>query len=456
MPREVYLVKVGMTMTEGMVSEWYIPDGGEVKKGDLLYALETEKVNLDVDAEYTGKVKHLVTAGLMLKPGDVVGYIYEQGEAIPEGASALANHKPEGIVLEDNPVAPVYEAGTLSGARILSSPAARRLAAELGVDLGKIKGSGPGNRIIEKDVLAASASSRMPESGMSANQDSVKASPLARRLAAEKGIDLTGVKGTGPRGRVTREDIESYDESRQESGDGAVRKAVSPSEHIIPHTGMRKTIARRMHASLAGSAQLTMNMSVNMDEAIKMRQQLTREWEPEGIRPTYTDMVVLATAKALMLHPVMNSQYLDEGILMQETVNMGIAVALEEGLVVPVLHDVQRMSLKDVCIASASLAKTAREGKLGLDDFAEGTFTVSSLGMYRVETFSPILNEPQTGILGVNAITESVRWQGDIPARTMTMNLSLTWDHRVLDGVPAAIFLGVVRDILEQPYRLLV
>ena len=216
MPREIYLVKVGMSMTEGMVSEWFVPDGGTVKKGELVYALETEKVNLDVDAEYDGTVKHMVEVGVMLKPGDVVGYIFETGEEIPAdfsgvvGSSSEANAVEESITdhLETSSVsmsgAPAVQREE-SGGHIKSSPAARRLAKELGVDYQVLQGTGPGGRIVEADVMAASK-----DGVISATPPvNVKASPLAKRLAAEKGIDLTRIIGTGPGGRIVQADIEA-------------------------------------------------------------------------------------------------------------------------------------------------------------------------------------------------------------------------------------------------------
>jgi len=195
-------------------------------------------------------------------------------------------------------------------------------------------------------------------------------------------------------------------------------------------TGMRKTIARRMASSLQNSAQLTMDMLADMDDSVKLRTSLVDEWESEGLRPTYTDLVVKATAKALMKHPLMNGCFGETDIILHDHVHMGIAVALPEGLVVPVIRNADSLTLKEIAIESARLAAAARQGNLGLDDYAEGTFTVTALGMYGVDSFTPIINEPQAGILGVNRIFDGIKWQGDVPVKTQQMNLSLTWDHR--------------------------
>ena len=224
----------------------------------------------------------------------------------------------------------------------------------------------------------------------------------------------------------------------------------------IPLRGMRKTIATRMHQSLQSTAQLTMNMDVRMDDAVRLREQLVAEWASEGVKPSYTDLVVRAVTKALAQHPRMNSAMGDGEIALLRDVHVGIAVALDEGLVVPVIRNTSALSVKEIAQESARLVRLAREGKLSMDDYAGGTFSVSTLGMFGVDTFTPILNPPQSGILGVNRIRDDVGWDGDRPVKRKAMMLSLTWDHRVLDGEPAARFLASVRDLLEAPYRLLV
>lgn len=466
MPREIYLVKVGMSMTEGMVSEWFIPDGGTVKKGDLVYALETEKVNLDVDAEYDGTVKHLVDVGIMLKPGDVVGYIFEAGEEIPDdlggvraepGAAPAAASESAAAAPVAEPVQPAAApvVAVAQDGHIKSSPAARRLARELGVDYTGLAGSGPGGRILEADVQAAAAGGAT--AAIAAVGPEPKASPLAKRLAAERGIDLRLIRGTGPGGRIVQSDIDSAAAGGLAKPAGAAVPVEGPrAGERIPVRGMRKTIASRMHHSLMESAQLTMDMEVNMDDAVKMRNSLVEEWAPVGVKPTYTDLVIKAVAKALQMHPMMNSQFQGNEIALMEEINIGMAVALPEGLVVPVIRGVDQLSVKELAMESSRLAAAARDGSLGLDDYAGGTFTVTALGMYGVDSFTPIINEPQSGILGVNRIYDGLEWDGDTPVKTKKMNLSLTWDHRTLDGAPAAEFLVEVQKLLAAPYRLLV
>ena len=442
MPKEIYLLKVGMTMTEGMVSEWYIADGQQVNKGEMLYALETEKVNMDVDAEFDGKVKHLVQVGEMMEPGDVVGFIFEDGEEIPSNLSA--------IPVKQNSAIGAVEPGSKPGSepetqpvdkgvpvnkdnRVKSSPAARRLAKELDVDFTTLTGTGPGGRIVEADVQAVAATV-------------VRASPLAKRLAKQKGVNISSIKGSGPGGRIVEADIEA----------AAMKSSTSLAGETIAVKGMRKTIAQRMFASLHSTAQLTMDMEASMDDAVRLRESLIDEWQGEQIRPTYTDLVVKAVAKALKSHPLMNSQLGETEITLLSDIHVGIAVAVPDGLVVPVIRNADKLSVKEITVESSRLATLARNGTLGLDDYAGGTFTISALGMYGVDSFTPIINTPQAGILGVNRIFDGVAWDGDRPLKAKKMNLSLTWDHRVLDGVPAAEFLAEVCTLLANPYRLLV
>ncbi len=442
MPVEVRLLKVGMTMTEGSVEEWFIADGDQVQKGEMLYRLETEKVNMDVDAEATGTVKHLVPAGTELGPGDVIGFVFAPDETIPDvlpTPTPLPGEEPAEEKKAPAPAAAAPAPKRPAGRRPAASPAARRLAAELDVDLADVEGTGPRGRITEGDVTAQAAKAKAE--AQEAPRRRRPSSPAARRLAGELGVDIDAVEGTGPGGRITLDDVERAAEA-------------APAQE--PMSGMRRTIAERMFASLRDTAQLTMEMEVDMEDAVKLRTQLVAEWESDGVRPSYTDIIMLAAAKALTRHPRMHATLADDVILHHDAVHMGMAVALEEGLVVPVIRDAHAKDLKTIAGESRELAERARSGRLGLDDMSGGTFTVTSLGMYGVDTFTPILNTPQSGILGVGRIYDGVAWQGDTPVQRKFLRLSLTWDHRVLDGAPAAEYLVEVREYLEAPFRLLV
>ena len=442
MPTEIYLVKVGMTMHEGTVEEWYVGDGERVEAGAMLYRLETEKVNLDVDAEASGTVRHLAAEGDTLEPGDVVGFIYADGETIPDVLPRPQPKRDIGVVGEEPASVPAPQAKpAATGTRVAASPAARRLARERGVSLEGVAGSGPGGRIVEGDVPEAPPAPEPPKR--------VAASPAARKLAAELNVDLASVDGSGPRGRITREDVQAAAEAPAAPTEPASGTATRMS-------AMRRTIAERMHTSLRETAQLTMDMEADVTDLVKLRGNLIDEWADEGVRVTYTDLVLVAAARALVRHPKMNACLTDDAITSYGHAHVGMAVALDEGLIVPVVRDAHDKPLREVAIESADLAARARAGSLGLGDLSGGTFTVTSLGMYGVDTFTPILNPPQAGILGVGRIYDGTKWHDGAPIRTPMLRLSLTWDHRVLDGAPAAEFLSTVREYLEQPYRLLV
>ncbi|MCZ6871765.1 MAG: dihydrolipoamide acetyltransferase family protein [Gammaproteobacteria bacterium] len=387
MPSEIYLVKVGMTMTEGSIEEWYAADGATIGEGEMLYRLETEKVNMDVDADAAGTVKHIIAEGTVCEPGDVIGYIYASDETIPDTLPVPEKRAGEEVTITEVPASAKRE------------PRARR-----------------------------------------SDETRVAASPAARRRARELNVDLSSIQGTGPRGRITTEDVESAPRSSTADERGK----------LIEVRGMRRTIAQRMHESLQSAAQLTMEMEACMDAAVALRDTLVDQWEAEGLRPTYTDLVIASVARALRDHPLINSEFRKTQIFLHDAIHVGMAVALDEGLVVPVIRDADALNLRALTHESSRLSTAARDGTLTLDDVSGGTFTVTALGMLGVDSFTPILNLPQAGILGVNRIYDGVGWEGDTPVRRKMMRLSLTWDHRVLDGAPAARFLQRVCELLES------
>lgn len=452
MPTHVLIPKLGMTMTEGTVAEWLVPDGAAVRTGDVVFRLETEKIEFQVEAEADGILRHAVPAGTTLPPGAVVGWILAPGEAPPAADAPAPALAPAAADDAPAPVAPAPPPD-----RLPASPASRRLAAELGVPLETVLGTGPGGRITEADVrrahAARAAASGAPLSPPPPPAGPPPATPVARALARELGVDLASVTGTGPGGRITKEDVEAAAAAPVPPSPGRA-PASSPGERI-PLRGMRKTIADRMHRSLQEMAQLTLGMRVRMDEALGLRDQLIAEWQAENIRPSITDLIIRATAKALRQHPTLNARVEADAIVIEPAIHIGIAVALEAGLVVPVIRNADTLDLRTLAQETARLAAAARAGTLGLDDYAGQTFSVTSLGMAGVDFFTPIINPPNVAILGVGQVVDDVRWDGDRPLRARSLTLSLTIDHRAVDGAPGAAFLATVRDLLESPYRLL-
>lgn len=451
MPTDVLIPKLGMTMTEGTVAEWLVPDGAHVRAGDIVYRLETEKIEFQVEAEADGILRHAVPAGTTLPPGAVVGWILAPGEAPPAGAPAAPPGDAAAAGAGPVPPPPPAEG------RLPASPAARRLAAELGVPLEAVLGTGPGGRITEDDVRRAHAALGAAAAAPAQSAEPPAATPVARALARELGVDLAAVRGTGPGGRITKEDVEAAAARPAPAAPSPAPAAPAPAAgERIPLRGMRRTIADRMHRSLQEMAQLTLGMRVRMDEALRLREQLIAEWQPEGIRPSITDLVIRAAAKALRRHPALNARVEADAIVLEPAVHIGMAVALDAGLVVPVIRGADALSLRDLARETSRLAEAARAGTLGLDDYAGQTFSVTSLGMAGVEFFTPIINPPNVAILGIGRIVDDTAWEGDRPVRARSLTLSLTIDHRAVDGAPGAAFLAEVRDLLESPYRLLV
>jgi len=439
---EVLLPKLGLTMETGLIEAWLVPAGTPVKPGDPLLRLATDKVDVEVEAEEAGVFHPAVASGVELPPGTLIGWLLEAGEEVPSGAAALEAPPPPHVPAEAT--APVVsEPGALTRTgRLFASPNARRVARERGVDVAQLNGSGPNGRIITADVLGAAAAPGEPQ----------VVSPLVRRDAAAAGVDLSAVAGSGPGGTVRRSDVPTAAAAQVPAGAAPVAAAAQ----VIPLTGMRGVIASRMHASLQEMAQLTLGTEATMDAAMALRAQLKEQWQQAGIPvPTITDLVVRAAALALRGHPRLNASVHDNAIHVQPEINVGLAVALEEGLLVPVLKRADQLPLSAIAAESRQLAQAARTGRLALTDLEGGTFTVSTLGSYGIDFFTPVITPGQVAILGIGRLRDSVRWEGATAVRTQVLTLSITFDHRAVDGAPAADFLRGVVSRLAAPLSLL-
>jgi pyruvate/2-oxoglutarate dehydrogenase complex dihydrolipoamide acyltransferase (E2) component len=435
---EVLLPKLGLTMQEGTIEEWLVPAGQAVSVGEPILLLATDKVDVEVEAEAEGHLHPVVEAGVTLAPGARIAWLLAAGEALPAGDS------------------PAVAAPAAPGERLLASPNARRVGRANGVDLAAVRGTGPGGRIVSEDVeeFLTAAVPAVPLAAVAAVAAPVGTappvtSPLVRRQARELGVDLDGVSGSGPGGRVTRADVDAA-----AAAVAPVPPALPAGE--IPLTGMRGVIAARMHASLHEMAQLTHGYEVSLDAVVALREQLKTEWGPAGLPvPSLNDFVVVAAARALLEHPGLNASVDGDRIVLRPDVHVGVAVAVPDGLLVPVVRDAARRALTDVAAETRSLAGAAREGRLPLPALEGATFVVTSLGGYGVDFFTPIVNPGNVAILGVGRLRDGVRWEGDVPHRTSVLTLSLTFDHRAVDGAPAAEYLRTVSRLLGQPLRLL-
>ncbi|MFJ8111588.1 2-oxo acid dehydrogenase subunit E2 [Streptomyces sp. NPDC096132] len=459
---EVLLPKIGLTMQEGTIDAWLVPSGAFVAEGDALLRLATDKVDVDVEAEAGGLFHPVVPAGATVPAGALIGWLLDEGEQPPRtGAAPVPAAGP--ATGADTTAMPALDGAATSGngtaGRLLSSPNARRVAAAAGVDLTAVSGTGPGGRIVSEDLedFLATLSGGSGHSGGSG--DSVapvlpagtSSSPLVRKLARERGIDLTEVNGTGPGGRIRRSDLDA-------ATPAPVRRNAAPQGgDVIPLTGMRGTIARRMHTSLQEMAQLTHGYEVRMDAVVSLRDRLKEEWaDGELPVPSVNDFLLKAAALALRAHPLLNATVREDGIHLLDGIHLGFAVAVPGGLMVPVIEDAGALPLPEIARRSRSLAQAAREGRISPAQLEGATFTVTSLGGYGVDFFTPVINPGNVGILGVGRLRDGVEWVDDRPLRTRVLTLSLTFDHRAVDGAPAADFLRTVGELLGKPLRLLV
>jgi len=464
----VTLPKLGLTMEEGTVEEWLVEDGQYITVGMPLLRLATDKIDVDVEAEGEGLMMRVVASGATLAPGSVLGYLLAEGEAAPGGAGAVpvAPATPvadaSGAPVDSAPAAPVVAATVHEGGRVFVSPNARRVAADLGIDPTTVRGSGPDGRVVSEDIEAAAASRPAGAPRVT--------SPLARRDAAQAGLDVSSLGTT----QVTRQDVRAaIDQQGQplaptataapsSSSIATTHNASEPllagqeSASIIPLKGMRGTIAARMLQSLTEMAQLTHGFEVTMDAVVELRATLKEQYRDLGLPvPSLNDFVVRAASLALRRHPILNSTIVDKEIHVLSRIHMGLAVAVPGGLMVPVIRDADRLSLFDLARVTKELADACRTGSIGLDALEGGTFAVTSLGTYGVDFFTPVINPGNVGILGVGRLRDSGKWEGDQFVKTQVLTLSLTFDHRVVDGAPAAEFLQTMNELLARPLVLL-
>ncbi|MBQ3803815.1 MAG: 2-oxo acid dehydrogenase subunit E2 [Oscillospiraceae bacterium] len=443
MAKVVVMPKLGLTMTEGTVSKWLKKVGDAVSEGEPLFEVETDKLTNTIEASASGVLRHLfVEEGVTVPVLEKVAVIAAADEDIA-GLLGGAAPAPAAAAAPTPAAAPAASpAEKKAGGRVIASPAAKKLAKEKGIDLTLVTGTGPNGRITEDDVKNYTPAPAAPAAPAAEEVPKVKASPLAAAVAADLGLDLEKI---GAKDRVLAEDILRYLESTREKAEEA------PKEELVPMNGMRKAIAKNMLNSHMTSPTVTANLSVDMSAMKAYREQL----KAKEIKVSYTDLLVKFVAKALTEYPLLNCSVEDNKIRYKHYVNMGVAVALDNGLVVPNVTDADKKSLTEISAEIKELAKLAREGGLPMEKLRGGTFTITNLGMYGIESFTPIINQPEVAILGVTTMEDrAVVRGGEIVIRPM-MTLSLTFDHRVVDGSVAAEFLQRVKNLLENPALML-
>ena len=387
MPTEILMPQLGMGMTEGTIVSWLVGDGAIVTRGQPIIEFETDKVTNTIESPQNGVVQRVAAEKATVPVREVIGYVLAEGE--PPVRMTTGADPAVGVTLSTRRL-PAASASRLPG-EVRPSPIARRLAVEHGVDLAEVVGSGPGGRIVEADVRAAIARAQLGP-------------PPAER--------------------------------------NIVRR--------IPLIGRRRVIAERMMASLANAAQLTITREVEAGDLVQVRQSLLGRADEIGLRVSYDALLVKALAMALADHPVFNSAVESDEIILLAEVHVAVAIADEKGLIVPVVRDAQSRSLIEIAQAIEDLAVRAAQGKLLPDDLVGGTVTITNLGMHGIDVFTPILNPPQSAILGIGRISpRPVVAAGKLTVHP-TLHLSLTWDHRVADGAQAALFLNRIAELIAD------
>jgi pyruvate dehydrogenase E2 component (dihydrolipoyllysine-residue acetyltransferase) len=414
MATEIKLPRLGQGMESGTVVRWLKQEGDRVEKGEPLYELDTEKVTQEVEADASGVLLKIAVQEGEVPVGQTVAVIGEEGEEVAEEPEA----EPE---VDETP----QEEGSRAPARDEDREEGREAAAE---------------PAMSQQVTEI----RQPE-----RDGRVKASPLARRIAREKGLDLAQIRGTGPEGRIVAEDVERAEVAPAPAAEPAAAPAEVEVE-VEQLTSIRKTIARRLTEAWQAPV-FQISMTADMTRALELRAKLVERMGEGEAKPTISDVLTKVCASALMRHRRLNAQFVDDAIHLYPTADIGMAVATDRGLVVPVTRGAERLSIAELAAQRVQLVDRARSAKLKQEDLEGGTFTISNLGMYGVENFIAVLNPPQVAILAVGAVEETpVVRDGEVVVRPL-MSLTLTCDHRAVDGSVASEFLGTVRSMLEEP-----
>jgi pyruvate dehydrogenase E2 component (dihydrolipoamide acetyltransferase) len=430
----VKMPKLGTTMTEGTIVKWLKKEGEPVEKGEIYVEIQTDKVNIEDEAERSGILRKIIAKeGETVKVGEPIAIIADAHEELPnlEIADDKSPEKQEesSQVIMQQEDRTEDEKETIPG-KIKASPAAKRVARENQIDLSKVTPSGPNGRIVEKDVLAY------------IQENKIRATPVAKKIAMEKQIDLKSLQKS-PVERITKADLEEQMMMQEE-------------ESTIPVIGMRKIIAESMTYSKKVAPHIYLSLEVDMSKVIDIREKLIPLVQDKyDVKLSYNHILIKAVATALRLNPLVNSSFIEEKIILKQNINIGLAVALEDGLIVPVIKDADKKGLGIIAKETAELILKAKNKKLLPDEYQGGTFTITNLGMFDIENFCAIINQPETAILAVGKIMKKpVVVDDEITIRPM-MNLTLSCDHRAIDGTVGAKFLQNLKEILEEPMNLL-
>ncbi len=447
--------QLGLTMEYGTIVNWLVAEGDEVLAGQEVCEVETDKATVAVEAHYAGQVARILTAvGQEVPVGTPICVLVPPGETLPpDWQPSDARTAVEASIASQPSVdgpASARSAGVYDGGSVQASWKARELARESGLDLAVIMGTGPSGRVVAADVLNSQTAPATPTVDVD-----VAASPLACTLAGALGIDLARVAGTGLNGRVEREDVIRF-AADIISGDGqqaGERSAPVLPPRVVPLEGIRGIVSQRMAESVHTTARVTLMREADASALVAFRARL----KSQDIQVAYNDLLIVICAAALKEHPEANARLTERGIEQLPDVHIGLAVDTDRGLLVPVIHNAHRRSLLETAAESRRLIDGARSGRISPDNLTGGTFTLTSLGIYGVDAFTPVINLPECCILGVGRIVRKpvVDERTDAVVVQPRITLSLVFDHRVIDGAPAARFFNRIVELVEEPMLLL-
>lgn len=463
MPHPITVPRLGWSMEEGVFAEWLKSPGDVVRAGDMLFLLEGEKAATEIESLDSGRLcvpPDAPQPGATVKVGEVLGFLLAEGETAPATVrvhpttaapvAAPQTPAPNTVCAQPLPSVTSFTPSVIQPVPRAAGPAARRLARELGIDLNAVSTPDPTGRVLCDDVQRAANTREQPVT-VTENVARPVATPRARRRARELGVDWTRLTGTGRNGRIRERDVVSQPVPTLASTlpSPAEIPPTEPGRHV-PASKLRRTIAQRMSAGIHQAVPVTLTTKVNVEWLVTSREQLKVE---SNIRlvPSYNDILIHQAAMTLREFPALNACWYRDGVHSYEAIHIATAVDTPDGLLAPVVRDADRLTVHEIAARTRELIAAARQNQLSQNQLAGGTFTISNLGMFGIDSFTPILNLPQAAILGVGRIVEEAVVQNGQLVAGKTMTLSLTFDHRVVDGAPAARWLQRLCERIQTP-----
>ena len=473
MSTELNMPQMGYDMQEGTVVRWLVPEGAEVKEGDPVAEIETDKAVVEFESYASGLLHRiLVPEGTAVPVGQAIAIVAAEGEEIsempeveeppsdteqdpPDESAEVEEQAEEEVPAVAEAPAPVEDAPAPAARLVRASPVARKLAEERGIDLSQVAGTGPGGRITRDDVLAAEAEAPAEEPEPESLEEEAPADeaaakePIVEEVAEEETSDEEALEeGT--------EDEAPEEEPEEDAAPEPVEPEPAHDEDLVPLTRMRQQISRVTVKSKQEKPHFYVSAEIDMTRAMEFRQQVNRDLESQGVKITVNDLIIKACAKALEKHPKFNAYLEDDAIRLNQSINVGVAIAQEEGLIVPAIMDCGDKSLRDIASASKDLAARATSGSLQPQEYTGGTFAISNLGMFDVTSFAAIIHPPQTAVVAVGTVTKRPVVKDDEIVIAQMMTATLSADHRIVDGAEGAQFLIEIKEQLQNPLNMVV